>query len=307
LSDGLVVVETPPGARRVRLGLPAGSYLLRRRSADGVFVRIAALSAGAATTLNESDLTRSNLTGGRSKGIESYEPAGASWLGQSYFSSLALGVRHAPVIDPGLRVGAADGSAVVLARASVRLTRKLWWAAPLALVFDAERTSRFNWLAWAGVPVLSLAHPAGQPYVLNGFVGAGLDARLQASDSLTFNASLSELGAFEWARSWPDTVSTQLTLGLSETIPDAVTFNLGVAASTNVLIDGQFSSAASDSAERNWVFAVGSVQRSGLRPLPLIHVPLGKGWGVDAYAVGAYLPAQRGWVETYLAGVSYAH
>jgi hypothetical protein len=60
-----------------------------------------------------------------------------------------------------------------------------------------------------------------------------------------------------------------------------------------------------DSGERNLVLAFGSVQRVGLRPLPLIHVPLGLGWGIDAHAVGAYLPAKRGWVETYLLGVSY--
>ncbi|HYQ46868.1 MAG TPA: hypothetical protein VER11_33085 [Polyangiaceae bacterium] len=56
---------------------------------------------------------------------------------------------------------------------------------------------------------------------------------------------------------------------------------------------------------RPLALAFGSVQRAGLRPLPLIQVPLGSGFGVDAYAVGAYLPAKHGWVETYLAGFSY--
>ncbi|MET0795623.1 MAG: caspase family protein, partial [Polyangiaceae bacterium] len=108
LNDGLVVVETSPGARRVRLGLPAGSYLVRRRTADGVFVRIVSLSAGSATTLAESDLDRSTLAGGRTKDAEHVEVDGASWAGQRFFASLALGVRHAPIIDPGLRAGDAD-------------------------------------------------------------------------------------------------------------------------------------------------------------------------------------------------------
>ena len=60
----------------------------------------------------------------------------------------------------------------------------------------------------------------------------------------------------------PDTIQTQLTLGISESIPGAVTFNLGPT-SANWLIAGHFSSAG----------------------------------------VGT---AERGWVETYLAGVSYA-
>ncbi len=307
LSDGLVVVETSPGARRVRLGLPAGSYLVRRRTVDGVFVRIVSLSAGSATTLAESDLDRSTLAGGRTKDAEHFEVDGASWVGQRLFASLALGVRHAPVIDPGLRAGAADGRGVVLLRLSARITRHLWWAAPLALVFDGEQPATFDWFAWAGVPVLSGTHPDGKGYLFDGFLGAGFDARLRVSERHTFNASISELGAFEWAHRSPETWSTQVTFGLSETIPDAVTFNVGAAASANLLIGGHFEAQPFDSAVRDAVFALGSVQRAGLRPLPLIHVPLGNGWGVDAYAVGAYVPSLRGWVETYLAGVSFVN
>jgi len=306
LNDGLVIVETPAGARRLRLGLPAGSYLVRRRAADGVFVHMVTLSAAGPTTLTESDLTRSTLAGGRSKGGESYEASGIAWTGQHLFGALAAGVRHAPVIDPGLRFGATDGDGVVMLRVSARLLRKLWWAAPLSLVFDAERPEAFNWLAWAGVPVLSGTHVEDR-YSVTGFFGAGIDARYRTSERHTFNGSLSELSAFEWAKAWPRTFTTQLSLGLSETIPGAVTFNLGIGVSANALIAGHFSSAPLDSNERGAVVAFGAVQRAGLRPLPLIHVPLGGGFGVDAYAVGAYVPAKHGWVETYLAGFSYVH
>lgn len=306
LNDGLVIVETPVGARRVRLGLPAGSYLVRRRAADGVFVRVVTLSAGAPTALTEAELTRSTLAAGRVKGLERDEVSGISWADQHLFGALAAGIRHAPVIDPGLRLGAADGDGVVMLRFSARLMRKLWWAAPLALVYDAERRQRFNWLVWGGVPVLSGTH-TNDRYSVAGFFGAGIDARYRQSERHTFNAGLSQLSAFEWSKAWPGTFTTQLTLGLSETIPDAVTFNLGFGVSINPLIDGHFSSAALDSSERGTVLAFGSVQRAGLRPLPLIHIPIGSGFGVDAYAVGAYVPAKHGWVETYLAGFSYVH
>ncbi|MEO8903735.1 MAG: caspase family protein [Polyangiaceae bacterium] len=313
LNDGLVVVETSPGARRIRLGLPAGSYLVRRRSADGVFARIVALSAGGTTTLGEPDLTRSTLAAERPKGVDTSDFEGLTWTGQHAFGSLALGVRHAPVIDPGLRVGAADGRGVFLVRFEVRLLQHLWWAAPLALVFDAERPSALNWFVWGGVPVLSGNRQDGDGYLLAGFVGAGADARYHVSERHTVNASLSELGAFEWTqnpgkhRTWPETFTTQLTLGLSETIPNAVTFDLGVALSANLLVNGRFAAEPVASPQRDLVLAFGSVQRAGLRPLPLIHVPIGDGWGIDAYAVGAYVPSLKGWVETYLAGVSYAH
>ena len=307
LSDGLVIVETPPGARRVRLGLPIGSYLVRRRALDGVFVRIIALSAGGTSTLSESDLNRSTLIAGRSKGEDSYESDGITWTGQSLFASAAIGVRHAPVIDPGFRLGDESGRGVFLLRASARLTRNLWWTGPLALVVDAERSSAFNWFAWGGVPVLSGAHGSADGFVVTGFAGAGVDARYRLSERQILNASLAELSPFQIDGHWTKVLTTQLTLGITVIVPDAVSFNLGTGLSLNVIENGRFGPAAFDSAPRGAVIAVGSVQRAGLRPLPLIHVPVGSGWGIDAYAVGAYLPAQKGWLETYLAGVSYAH
>ena len=92
---------------------------------------------------------------------------------------------------------------------------------------------------------------------------------------------------------------------MSETVPGAVTFNLGVALGADLLFEGHLSSAGFEDPERNASVAFGSVQRAGLRPLPLIHVPLSESWAVDAYAVGAYLPAKHGWLETYMAGVSF--
>jgi hypothetical protein len=86
-----------------------------------------------------------------------------------------------------------------------------------------------------------------------------------------------------------------------------VTLNFGVGFGINPLSNGRFSSASFDSPERNVVLALGSVQRAGLRPLPLIHVPLSDAWALDAHAVVAYQPALAGWVETYTAAVSYEH
>lgn len=304
LSDGLVVLEIPPGTRRVRLGLPAGNYLVRKRAAEGVFVRLVSLSVVGATTLGEAELSRSTLSTGRVKDADVYESDGASWVGQSLYASLAIGVRHAPVIDPGVRIGAEDGRGVFLLRAALRLTRRLWWAAPLAVVYDAERATAFNWLAWAGAPVLSASHGSSGG-VVAGFAGLGIDGRYRGGERHLLNASLAELSSFELAAAWSKTLTTQGSFGFTEIVPDAVSFNLGLACNVNLLERGSFNAGGFDTAERGFVFALGSVQRAGLRPLPLIHVPIGNGWGIDAHAVGAYVPAKHGWVETYLAAVSW--
>jgi hypothetical protein len=308
LSDGLVVIESTPGARRLRLGLPVGSYLVRRRSAEGVWARVVSLSAGGTTELNESQLQPSTLSAGRTKDGAAFGADSVSWKDESVFASMVLGVRHAPVIDPGLRLGAADGNGVFMLRASLRLAKRFWLTAPLALVFDPERDAKLGYFVWVGAPVLGGTREAVDGIALRGFTGVGGDLRYRQGERHTFNVSLATLGAFAFTENGgeaPTTWTTQLSLGISETIPGAVTFNLGVGLSINPLIAGQLRDVALDSAERNVVLSLGSVQRAGLRPLPLIHVPVSQAWSVDAHAAVAYLPSLRGWVETYTGGVSY--
>lgn len=88
---------------------------------------------------------------------------------------------------------------------------------------------------------------------------------------------------------------------------NAVTFSLGMSFAVNVVGDGRISSAPLGSEERQVVLGFGSVQRVGLRTLPLVQVMLNERWGVDLFATGAYVPLLSGWVETYLAGLSYEH
>jgi hypothetical protein len=305
----LVVLESTPGARQLKLGLPAGSYLVRRRSNDGVWAQVIALSPGKPSELRESQLEPATQYAGRTKDALALAPASMSWKDESVYVSAVAGVRHAPVVDPGLRFGAVDGSGVFMVRASLRLARHVWLSAPLAAVLDPERTSKLGYFVWAGAPVLGGAREADD-VVLRGFVGAGADVRYRESVPLAINASVSALGAYalgEQSNQAPTTWTTQLTLGVSETIPTAATFNLGAAIGVNPFVSGAFAGPALDAAARGFVLAFGSVQRAGLRPLPLIHVPLTDAFSVDAHASAAYVLASRGWVETYTAGVSYEH
>lgn len=307
LSDGLVVLESTPGARQLKLGLPAGSYLVRRRSAEGVWARVVSLSPGTPAVLRESELEPTTRYAGRTKDV--IADRSPSWTDQALYVSAAAGVRHAPIIDPGLRFGAADGSGVFLLRASVRLARHAWLTAPLAGVFDPELDGKLGYFVWAGAPVLGGASE-NDTLTLRGFVGAGADARYRASERHTFNASVAALGAYTLAERGsqaPNTWTLQFTLGLSETIPSAATFNLGAAVGANPLVAGSFAGPELDAAPRGFVIALGSVQRAGLRPLPLIHVPFAEAWAIDAHVSAAYVVAASGWVETYTAGVSYEH
>lgn len=307
LSDGLVVVETPPGTRSVRLSLAAGSYLVRRRSNDGVWVRVVTLAPGGVSTLKESQLEPSTLRAGSAKGFA--HQAALSWSEESFYGNFAAGVRHAPIIDPGLRAGADDGTGVFLLRASGKLARHWWLSAPLSVVFDAERPGAFNFFVWAGAPVLSIARPAPEGWLLSGFVGGGIDARLRQNERRVFNASLAALAAHAWREqardTTPKTWTAQVSFGLSESILGSVTFNLGASFAFNPLVDGRFGGSHVEASERNWIFALGSVQRAGLRPLPLIVVPITESLSLGAHVAVAYQPALAGWVETYTGGFSF--
>jgi hypothetical protein len=61
---------------------------------------------------------------------------------------------------------------------------------------------------------------------------------------------------------------------------------------------------AGDDPRGGLVLGVGSIQRRGLRPLPLVRVYLGDRLTVDGHFAVAYLPATKKVVETYLAGVT---
>lgn len=306
LSDGLVVLESTPGPRQLKLGLPAGTYLVRRRSRGDVWARMIALASGRPSELRESQLEPAAHYAGRTKDALPPSAASPSWQNESGYVSVAAGVRHAPVIDPGLRAGAADGTGVFLLRASLKVARRVWLSAPLAGVFDAESGGKLGYFAWAGAPVLGAAREA-ESVVLRGFVGAGADARYRSSERHTFNASLAALGAYAIGgqRQAPRTWTTQVSLGLSETVPATATFSLGAALGINPIVEGSFSGASLDAASRGLVLAFGSVQRAGLRPLPLIRVPFDDGWSIDVHAGAAYVLASAAWVETYTAGVSY--
>jgi len=309
LSDGLVVLESPPGPRQLKLGLPSGSYLVRRRSTQGVWAKVITLSAGSTSEMGESQLVRVTLYDERRKdAAQNAATATNDWRDESWFVSAAAGVRHAPIIDPGLRAGAPDGTGVFLLRASARLARRWWLTAPLAAVFDPEASADMTYFVWAGAPVLAFAREANKGISLQGFTGAGADARYQQRARHTINANLAVLGSFvvtEGASPAPTTWTGQVGVGISETIPESVVFSLGASLTTTPLVEGRLSSAPLDSAERGTVIALGSVQRAGLRPLPLIRVLLDRAWSIDAIATAAYELAAKGWVETYLAGVTY--
>jgi caspase domain-containing protein len=72
LDSGLVVLEVPPGKRRIRLAVPPGRYLARRSTATETFASEITVVAGKATQLREEDLT---LVGSPSLAVKGFTQA----------------------------------------------------------------------------------------------------------------------------------------------------------------------------------------------------------------------------------------
>jgi Caspase domain len=317
LDSGLVVLETVAVARKVRVAIKPGNYLVRRRVGDDIWATQVRVEANVPTDVHEASLVL--MTGSR-LGAKSAEPRAISrgivpqGMGDV---QLALGVRHAPVIDPGLRFTTTGDGAAGLLRATVGLGRGWHLALPLALAYGKETARIWNWIAWGGLPVLGYNESPVLGHVVSGRLGGGADLRRHVGTSGTLDFSINTLGSLRWTSqqsvvagaptTWQDPKSwtVQLTTAYSYSLLDVLTVSFGGGVVQNVLVDGDWATGSLDGSGRGMVVALGSVQRRGLRPLPLVRVYLGDQWSLDGHVVVAYNLSTRAIAETYLGGATW--
>jgi len=319
LDTGLVILEIPRGQRDLRLSVRPGHYMVRRHTSSEIRAKEIDLRPDVALTVREVDLP-----------VVSPGPLAAKSAGERDVSAsilpphtvelqVAAGVRHAPVIDPGLRLGEGGPGTVGILRASYGLRGGWQLMAPLALAYGAGDRVAWDWVAWGGVPTLGLGRTDAAGTIVAGLAGAGFDLRRRIGAQASFNTSIAALGAYTWTSRLPDATappgsvparrsfdrwSAQVTGGFTRFVSDAVSLSLGVSMSVNVLDDGDLAPWARNDARTGLVFGVGSIQRRGLRPLPLVRVHLGEHLTLDGHVAVAWLPATDSVVETYLAGVT---
>jgi hypothetical protein len=223
------------------------------------------------------------------------------------------------VIDPGLRLGEGGPGAVGILRASYGVGGGWQLMAPLAVAYGAGDRFAWDWVTWGGVPTLGLGRTDAAGTVVSGLVGAGFDLRRRIGASASFNASAAALGGYNWTSRSPDatappgsapprrsldTWSAQITGGFTRFVSDAVSLSLGASVSANVLQNGDVAPFDGNDPRAGLVVGVGSIQRRGLRPLPLVRVHLGERLTLDGHVAVAWVPATDSVVETYLAGAT---
>jgi hypothetical protein len=321
LESGVVVLELPKGARRMRLAVAPGRYLVRRRQNGRVWGRELSVRAGQVEQVEEAGL---ELMGSPVLAVKRSQPRPltlSTLPAKSQEITFSLGVRHGEAA-PGVRLG---GRAFTSEFHAPRgLTDRWQWALPgLAFVYRGGEHGAFEWLPWAGVPAWGIGGSGLEGFVLEASPGGGIDLRrwLGPRSSLDFGlALLSGLrwnsndvytktadGTYKQRRNWlpPSTWAGRFTLGYTHTIADTVTLHVAAGYGEILLWSGELPEGGTHGKEHGRSLAFGSVQPIGLRPTPLLRIHLRDGFALNLDAAVSYSFAKRTVYETYLAGVSF--
>ncbi|MCG5055120.1 MAG: caspase family protein [Myxococcales bacterium] len=303
LRSGTRLLETEAGPRRLRLALPPGSFLVRRHRGSRIFALEVNIAARRDAWLDENELLELETERLGHKGLETAFTPEAAWDLQ-----IALGVRHAPVIDPGLRIANPTSGATALLRLSYGLSPRWHIALPLAVAYSAVLTPRFQTVGWLGVPVVGGARGGDGRLVVSTLAGLGSDFRwfgLPGFDAANLTVSLLSSGEWQSAQQMELKAWTAVgTAGGSWNLRGVVTLNFGVALAKSFVRQGKSDGLSELWSRKGTVWAVGSVQRVGLRPLPLVGLRLTEVWSLEGHVTVAYLPDTERFEETYLVGTA---
>jgi hypothetical protein len=258
LHSGLVVLEVPEGRRALRMALPVGPYLVRRRTPQGTFARELQVEAGKTVTVHEENL---ELVGAPGLAAKRYArplaatlstlPAGThavSMMVSAGYSEQDVGpppgiYASPPVLGFGYRVGLNDRlQLTVEGLPAVKLNRpqQVYVGIPSPMLsYRLGEVGRFEW-----VPSLRLAlgaQPGKWPEGLS--LRAELQTRwwLSGSSSVHVGASAHSYFRAPWYVSRymfdePHQVSPSLGAGYSVTLGDVVTLGIGFVVSTHIFL-----------------------------------------------------------------------
>jgi hypothetical protein len=301
LDSGVAVLELAPGERRVRLALRPGRYLVRRTTTQGNFTREVAVAAGAEVHIDEGDLVLVGAPRLVAKGSEerSLLLTGTTLPRRTMALSAAFG------LEVGWsRTGIFDMLPEPTRDAEVKLALETVWLWAL--------TSRLTW----GLPALAFAYRFGERggwevvpdgglfgygySSVAGFIaqpGAHLGVRRWIGDlALTLTGgAITQLDTSGGGRPW----HLSATLGMSRTIAEAVTFNLGAG-----IFDNRHPALSGGTSDDIGV-GFGSVQSIALRPLPLVEWHLGHGFAIDFILRVERSFSLSRWSYSSLAGTTY--
>ena len=303
LESGLVVLEVRSGRREMKLALPPGRYLVRRRTPEGTFAREFDLAVGGAVHLDEAalELVGSDVLsakGPRPLALATSVPRGRVELG------FAAGLAHSSIDQPGIHVG--SGNLGLGLDATWGITDRLEW--PIltpALAYRFGEPGGMELVLAGGLASWSFGGPSSGDTSFSYAPEFAAEGRvwLGPRGSLNFGLSGTSFGELGSQHQRPTTWQAKLTMGFTWTLADAVTLNVGLSYRQRVLQEGQLVGASP--ADRDGAIGLGSVQDFGWRRLPLVQVHVTPRLSLDGYAGYEWSLSSGAFSDTYLGGLTW--
>jgi opacity protein-like surface antigen len=310
LASGVTVAELPSGARRVRLALPPGRYLVRRVTPGQIYSQEVEVATGGVTSVAESQLETPAATTLAMKGGDAL-PApmsmSSSLPAHWWELRLAAGVDTGPASQTASSYDPHSQSITTLKRSfslsggiSYAFTDRLTWSLPLpAFAYRIGEQGHFEVFPRIGLIGVGYSSTNG----LLGVADAGVSARLWTGlqQSVIANISGQTKFSIHTAEVHPDsrvdTWSLHADAGYGLTIHNVVSLYLGVGFQRWIQ--------ANASGTSGNALQFGSVLMLGYRSLPLVQVHLTRQFSLDAYATWAVVLESGDLSDSYLAGFTW--
>ena len=313
LETGLVVLEVPPGAKKLKLVVPPGRYLVRRWAREGMRAREIQVAANTVTPVREQEL---ELVGKTNIAIKNAEPRPVtrSTVPDGMWDiEFALGVAHERPVG-GVTVGqdSPDRQSSEFTATSTfahGFSDRVQWLVPtLALAYRGGEHGRFEWIPAGGMIGWGVGKSAMSGWILTAVLGARLDLRFWFSPRSSLELGAMAISGMYWESDGeertaaPETWNGLLPLSTTHTLADTVTLSIGAAYGQALLWGGELP----DSDELDARLLIGSVGSIGFRPMPLVRVHLSDVVSLDAHARVAFdLSGENRITETYMGGASF--
>lgn len=317
LPSGLVVAELGPGRGELRIALPVGKYIARRRHQRAVYALGFEVERDKECVLREQDL---KPMGREQLAIKGWDGANRFPKPPPYSTEstpprkmvelrTALGVRYRDFgySGIGLSQGAERSFSFIFSGAWGLTDRLQWSVGTPALAYRFGRRGGIEFIPWGGMISWGLRHIADTGVIFSYGLGAGLDLRawIGENQSLLLGIGVTSEGAAGAARLSPTTWHTRVGVGYSLSIRRAVTFNLSCVLDQNLLHEGRLADPDFHGRELDWTLRVGAVQSVALRPLPLVQVHLNSWISIDGYAGLAVKLRDGSMQEHYMLGTTF--
>jgi caspase domain-containing protein len=277
LQSGAVLAELPAGSHAVRIALPPGRYLVRRRADSHTYAKEYQVPAGEVTRVTESDLELIGETRLALKG-----DADDEWR-VNYYLLGALGSQH----GLGFSMSNAQYGRVAPSEAplmgftsfgAVNTGLGLEVSVPGRVAWRLGKGNAVEWVPWLGVPWYWVPDAEGDLRFHAG-IGLGLDTWLRLDGRSRVGLSL---GASAMDPSAGNRLDAWAAVGYERRIGERWAVSLGLGY-THSIGDDDLRAIADQRGVRDRI-SIGSVATDGVLPLPLLEYRVDETLSVGASA-----------------------